>query len=580
MNHLKHAGGVFIWLLLSQALFAFSEDSIQVIPNKSPDYHAYNMLQLPGRDKFGSLHQIIVAVVDDGFNLEHKSISKYLYHNSAEIPDNGIDDDANGYVDDVTGWDIADNDNSTSIPKGRETFFYHGTMIAGIITTIAERSLGTDAQKYLKILPVKCLSDRAEKANMLSGYDGIEYAVKQGADIIVCAWSGGRYDEEKYKHIFDEANKKGITIIGSAGNFYSEQVDPPASVSTVYAISSIDSNMIKLPSGNYGRKVDLVACGDQVYAPHPMHDYTYFYGGGSSSANALVSGCAALLKMASYTSTPQQLFRALKNTATPVDSLNRYYAAKLGAGVPNTTAALSYLQTNGNKDVFFNPKKAVGDIIIDHTSKLAYWEISPIGGIKSIAISLKGNKEKLKGKLNIYCKDSLFRSFGIESFPKTLVVPGGYARVQYTGQKPSSNNPLIVSYSCEPVDSTTLYCKDIKYYRDNEGYITDGSGSADYANNTSCKWQINVPDGKRIKLDFDQFDTEDNVDIVMIFAGNSTLQENLVAQFSGHKLPPVIITAANEILVWFLSDKHNTYQGWRLHYTATDEPSGVIPRNK
>ena len=197
-------------------------DKADTIVNIShPDMWAYDVLHLPVLHSPKPARPIVVAIVDDGFSFTHKDCKNYFYRNPNEVPGNGIDDDKNGYIDDVYGWDVADNDNEVSIPKGKEDDFYHGTMVMSVVIKVAERCFGAGAPNYIRIMPVKALPDKFTLKNMEAGYDGIGYAVRQGADIIICAWSGGKYDREKYQWIFNEAEKKGITIIGSGGNFYS-----------------------------------------------------------------------------------------------------------------------------------------------------------------------------------------------------------------------------------------------------------------------------------------------------------------------------------------------------------------------
>jgi serine protease len=169
-------------------------------------------------------------------------------------------------------------------------------------------------------------------------------------------------------------------------------------------------------------------------------------------------------------------------------------------------------------------------------------------------------------------------SYTPENFPAKVFISGNQVRVQYTGKR--SKTPILLSYSSVPVDSTTLYCSGISYLTDNEGDFGDGSISANYINNASCKWQIAVPDGKRIRLEFDEFDTQPKTDCVWLFEGTETLQENILGRFSGPDLPPVIISPSNKVLIWFVTDNTGTSKGWHLLYKATDEQPGILPAKK
>ena len=561
----------FSYMAVAQS---FSGRPDSVISISHPDMKAYDMLHLPELHDIKAKRTIVVAIVDDGFSMTHRDVRNYFSKNSKEIPGNGIDDDHNGYVDDVLGWDVSDGDKDVSIPKGREEDFYHGTMVMSIVIRIAERCFGPHAYDYIRILPVKVLADKYTKASMDDGYDGIAYAVHQGADIIICAWSGGKYDKQKYQSIFDEADKKGITIIGSGGNFYSEQTDPPASISTVYAVGAIDSALHKIKSSNYGAKIDLVAAGDNVYAAHPLRDNTYFYGSGTSSAVSLIGGCATVLKVLAPEAQPREIFSALKNTAVCIDSLNLYYAGRLGAGIPDMSAAADYLLHPKVRHSYFNGHRPVGEILLDKNARQSTWEISPAGGFRGIKFTLGGRAHSDKDHIEFSTRDSLVARYRINDFPLSVFVPGGYARVVYTGKHADG---LMLHYAGEPVDSPKLYCSGTKSLEGSSGEITDGSGSADYANNCDCKWQITVPEGKHIRLEFDTFSTQARVDYVYVFQGTGTQQENLIAKLSGPNLPPVVVSASNKVLIWFATDPTITGKGWHMRYTATDDAPGKYP---
>ena len=104
--------------------------------DQSIDLWAYDSINIPISANINAdIRPVVVAVVDDAFRLSHKEISRFVYTNSLEIPNNQIDDDGNGYIDDTAGWDISDHDNDVSVLPGREMEFYHGSYIASIISS-------------------------------------------------------------------------------------------------------------------------------------------------------------------------------------------------------------------------------------------------------------------------------------------------------------------------------------------------------------------------------------------------------------------------------------------------------------
>lgn len=535
---------------------------------------AYEDLRLPDLSQNKVERKITVAVIDDAFNLSHQEIQPFLTAHSAEIPNNGIDDDGNGFVDDATGWDFADGDPDASVPVGRGSMFYHGTMVASIVTQVLKRGLGQKAWERVSILPLKVVSDRATTADYTLGYDAIAYAVSQKVDIIVCAWGGGRYDADKYQSVFNEAQRNGILIIGATGNFFSEQTDPPASIASVYAIAAVDSTWQKTKPSNYGLKVDLVAPGEFVLAAHPDGNKSYGYLDGTSSATAMVGGCAALLKASMPDASPSTIMGALKNTATPVDDRNRFYGGKLGAGFPNVGAAWDYLTHPEKRGSYFSSARPEGEIIISATDN-GPWILDPTGGYEGYYFSKLGEWNSPKAHLKFFAGDSLVNSYQIDQFPTKLFVKGSPIRLEVQGKLSKKTSRL--QYSSMPIDSTKLYCSGTKYFDNSSVVITDGSGNANYAPNCDCKWLITVPEGKRMKLHFDQFDTEAKVDFVYLFAGNATLQENMLAKFSGPDLPPVIVSGGDQVLVWFVTDQVRHGKGWELRYELTEDEPGAYP---
>ena len=245
------------------ASFLFSQSNAQNTTEKLSSW-AYDSIDIPLSKTIGNTqYPIIVAIVDDAFRLSHNELKGFIYKNPEEIPGNQLDDDGNNYVDDVSGWDISDKDNDVSVPEGRDKDFYHGTYISSIITRIALLHYGKEASNYIKIMPVKVLSNQAGSTYVKDGYKGIEYAMENGADIICVAWSGGNPGDEDL-NIIHEANNRGILIIGSVGNFNEENIQNPALAPEVLAVTGVNMKMQKEETSNYGMQVDIAAPAEYV----------------------------------------------------------------------------------------------------------------------------------------------------------------------------------------------------------------------------------------------------------------------------------------------------------------------------
>ena len=558
---------IFLFLLVTACLPGFSSClPSDTVKQGVADSWAYKVLDIV-QQKASAGVVVTVAVVDDGFRLTHKSLKDYIYTNEKEIPENFQDDDHNGYIDDIHGWDISDNDPDVSVPGGKENKYYHGTYIAGIIASVFQKCYGADASKMLRIIPVKVLSDHAENTYLADGYKGIKYASDLGADIICCAWSGGRFGEEE-QSILDAAIRKGIIIIGSAGNFYSEKVEPPSSFHGVFCVASLDTLMRKSNFSNYGMRVDIAAPGDSVYGPHPLADNAYVHEDGTSPATALIAGCAAILKALRPQASAEDIFDALRNTATPVDSLNPTWCGKLGAGLPDMTKAMDYLANPDYKFSAFSPARSKGKIYYRKKKSPDAWNIHPAGAYKGMHLSAVSPDP---GKMiRLYSGDSLWYDGTLGGLSKWVFIPGSRFKITLQPERGLPKS-IELDYYMETIDSTMLYCHGLQYAEQEHGTITDGSGDENYANNCSCKWQITVAANKRIRIAFTNIDTQPNVDFVWLFDGTSTLQENLLAKFSGNNKPPVITSVTNQVLVWFVTDSHTTGKGWEMKYTSVDQ---------
>jgi len=543
-----------------------SETTSDTLHQEDGSGRYFNIIHLI-QQKVATGSVVKVAVVDDGFRLTHKTLKEFIFTNEKEIASNYQDDDLNGFTDDLYGWDISDNDADVSVPAGREELFYHGTYVAGIVTAVFQRYYGENANKYLRIIPVKVLSDHARKTYLTDGYKGIQYASAMGADIICCAWSGGVMADAE-KAIVDAAIARGALIIGAAGNFYSEKADLPSAYPGVLCVASVDSLLHKSRFSNYGMRIDLAAPGDSVFGAHPIADNAFIKDNGTSAATAMIAGCAAILKSINAKATAGEIADALENTATPLDSLNLKWCGKLGAGLPDMARATEYISHQDYRFAAHSPGRPKGKIFYRKKCAATAWEIHPAGVYKGIHLEVKSMD--IKKNIRIFSADSLWYEGPLEHFSRPGFIPGSRFTV-VLDQGKGLPKEFELGYYMETIDSTTLYCRDTRYLSQEEGTISDGSGALAYANDCSCKWLITVPANKRIRVEFSALDTQPNVDYIWIFAGNGTLQENLLAKFSGTNLPPVITSPGNELLLWFLSDGNMTGKGWTLQYKAVDQ---------
>ena len=129
--------------------------------------------------------EVVIAIHDDGMNLDHPDLQANLWTNFDEVAGNGLDDDNNGYIDDVHGWDVLDDDND---PRGDGIEDGHGTAVAGAAGAVGNNTTGISGPAWtVSLMPIRAGFDSAQAVA------GIEYAIENEADILVAAWGGPGY---------------------------------------------------------------------------------------------------------------------------------------------------------------------------------------------------------------------------------------------------------------------------------------------------------------------------------------------------------------------------------------------------
>jgi len=235
---------------------------------------------------------VVVAVIDSGVDYNHADLSQNIWKNPGEIPNNGIDDDNNGFVDDLYGWDFGTNDNDPMDTAN------HGTHVAGIIGAIGNNSIGTVGINWNVKLMLLKVADAYNQVPVSAVIDALEYAISNGARIANNSYGGLPYSQA-LRDTIQQADGAGILFIASAGNFgIDNDLSPyyPASydLPNIIAVAATDKNDLLASFSNYGTtSVDLGAPGKSIYSTLPGN--TYNYKSGTSMAAAHVSGVSGLL---------------------------------------------------------------------------------------------------------------------------------------------------------------------------------------------------------------------------------------------------------------------------------------------
>jgi len=515
---------------------------------------------------------VIVAVVDDGMRITHQDLADFVWSNPNEKPNNLIDDDGNGYVDDVHGWDVSDEDNDVSAPDDRPDF-YHGTHIASIVTQIAKAAYGDSASDYIRIMPVKSLSDSAQYTYIKEGYQGIRYAIDAGADIIICAWGVGHISAEE-SAILKEAADKGILVVSSSGNLPQELDQFPAAFESVLAVGSIERDGGKTIKSNYGQFVDISAPGSGIRGASSASDDAYEEKDGTSFSTAMVATAAALVRLSNPRLTATEINACLISSSRPIDITTREFSAKLGAGSLDIQAAVACDLFNKQPSAVTQLTNSKGFVRAPTKSKDSFsWNIQPPGEFSGIRFTPVTSRDQTPNGLVEFRSTDLpdaevIASYPLDAQPENVYVPGTTAYVMVQMKRNRRGQDWLLKYETEAINFSRLHCHDTKRLN-KEGTISDGSGTDTYSGKSDCKWQISAPEGKVVRIRFDSLDTENRTDLIYFFNGAGT-HEDVMALISGDELPPEFTSWSNQVLIWFVSDDENHGQGWTISYSFED----------
>lgn len=298
------------------------------------DYHLTIIEAVAAWDISHGSSDVVIAIVDNGTDMTHEDLQGNLWTNSAEANGQpGVDDDGNGYIDDIHGYDFYDDDGDPT--PGNQSSDDHGTHTAGIAAAVTNNNTGVAAISWnCQIMPVRAGSNRT----ISYGYESIYYAAHNGADVINNSWSGysaSRFDRE----IIEDAYLQGAVIVGAAGNDGTSQLNFPAAFDNVISVAGTNSSDIKAWFTNYGGYVDVSAPGQSIWST--LKDDSYGSKSGTSMSSPLVAGLCGLVKAYHPDWNNDQVATQVILSADNIDDINPGYAGQLGSGRINAFRALN-----------------------------------------------------------------------------------------------------------------------------------------------------------------------------------------------------------------------------------------------
>ena len=235
---------------------------------------------------------IVIAILDTGVDYTHSDLVDNIWINEDEIPDNKIDDDENGYIDDVIGWDFG-GDQYNSSDNDPMDFYGHGTHCAGIAAATTDNGIGISGIAWnCTILPVKVISDDL-KLPLSNIANGIVYSVDNGADVISMS-IGNNLAPFLLKNTIKYAYQNGVVLVSSAGNLQNDEKNYPAAYDEVIAVGATDDEDNRAVFSCYGDWVEVAAPGKNILSTYLNNSYINF--SGTSMSCPYVAGVAALIK--------------------------------------------------------------------------------------------------------------------------------------------------------------------------------------------------------------------------------------------------------------------------------------------
>lgn len=266
-------------------------------------------------------YQPIVAIIDTGIDLNHSSLSDAIWVNPGEIPNNGIDDDGNGYVDDVNGWNFVNKNNNPQDCDG------HGTHVAGIVRGTTQNILSSPmASAKIKLMPVKFL-DCNGNGTTSDAVQAIYYAVNNGAKVLNNSWGGSSFSGSLLTAITYSYNQK-VSFVAAAGNYSSNNDTSPTypaayTVPNIIAVAATTDLDTLASFSNYGaNSVQIASPGVSVYSTWPGNGFATL--SGTSMATPFVSGIVAIMSREKPTMNGYQLKQIALASVDLKANLNGY----------------------------------------------------------------------------------------------------------------------------------------------------------------------------------------------------------------------------------------------------------------
>lgn len=428
------------------------------VPN-DPLWNSQYNLQLLQVDSARGIHtgdsSIAIAIIDGGVNYLHEDLGADIWFNSSEDLDgdgllspadiDSIDNDNNGFVDDVIGWDFVHlpgqgfpGEDDSLADNDPMDFGGHGTHCAGDAAAVTDNSVGIASTGGDS--RIMCIRAGMTASNGF-GYiyysvEGIYYAANNGAKVISMSY-GGDTPSSTEQLAIDYAYAQGLICVAAAGNDDSNAVQYPANYNHVVAVAATDAQDHKADFSNYGSWVDLCAPGVGILST--IISGGYGNQGGTSMSTPIVAGLAGLTTAMFPHYTNDEIVNRMLTSCDNIDSLNTQYAGQLGAGRVNAYKTL-------DKVVRLFSLAILDSAVGNNNARLDYGETADLiltlkntfDNITNVSVTINS----LNSILNITDSTALF------------------GNIQLGGTASNANNPFSLSVGADTtIDAVSLRIK-------------------------------------------------------------------------------------------------------------------------
>ena len=283
----------------------------------------------------GTATSIVTAVIDTGVDYTHPDLASNIWTNTDEVAGNGIDDDGNGFVDDVRGWDFVNNDSDPMDDNG------HGTHVAGTIGAVGNNGIGVTGVAWkASIMPLKFL-DQSGSGSLSDAIKAIQYARVNGAKIINASWGGGGFSSALQSAITQFITSGGLFVAAAGNEATNNDVTPsyPANYQGVISVGASTRTDTRASFSNYGTSVDVFAPGQSILSTLPGNRYGSL--SGTSMATPQVAGALALLWGQNPTLSATTISQALINSTDNVLRASNSTHGRINVGAAATALRAS-----------------------------------------------------------------------------------------------------------------------------------------------------------------------------------------------------------------------------------------------